>query len=410
MIILYNLGIRIYQLLIRIASIKNEKARQWLAGRKNMFAEIEGKLDPQKPVVWFHCASLGEFEQGRPVIEEMKMHNPETQIVLTFFSPSGYLVRKNYEKADLICYLPLDTRRNAVRFIELIHPEKVFFIKYEFWYHFISELHKRAIPTYIISAIFRKNQAFFKPWGSWYRKMLHAFTFLFVQDEESKKLLMQYGIKNVIASGDTRFDRVFQIAKQAKELPVISNFVSEHPVIIAGSSWEADEEFLCRYINEDSSDTRYIVAPHEITPSHLSLLNQRLTVPVKCYSEIQPNEDLNNYKVLIINTYGILSSVYRYGKIAYIGGGFGVGIHNILEAATYGMPVVFGPNYGKFKEAKDLIEKKGAFCIPDYATLKTIFDRFLSSGKALQEAGEKAEEYVKANRGATSKILFEINH
>ncbi|MDP4205558.1 MAG: glycosyltransferase N-terminal domain-containing protein [Bacteroidota bacterium] len=408
MVIIYDLIIRLFYSLICIASFRNEKARQWILGRKNFFSSIENKLSPTKPVIWFHCASLGEFEQGRPVIEELRKAHPEHQIVLTFFSPSGYLVRKNYEQADLICYLPLDTRKNAVRFIETIKPEKVFFVKYEFWYHYITELKDRNIPTYIISAIFRENQAFFKPWGGWYRKILDAFTMLFVQDQESKNLLERYNINKVIVSGDTRFDRVCQIAKQSKELPSIAKFTASFPVVIIGSSWDPDEELLIHYINEDTKETRYIIAPHEVNNGNLSSLCQKLKVPFKLYSEITESEDLAQYRVLIIDGYGMLSSVYRYGHIAYIGGGFGVGIHNTLEAATYGMPVIFGPNYTRFKEACDMVALNGAFCINDFNSLKNVFDQFLSDPEELRKAGEKAKNYVNTNRGATLKILSEI--
>jgi 3-deoxy-D-manno-octulosonic-acid transferase len=401
---LYHLSIRFYVFAIRIASIFNPKAKLWLEGRKDIFTKLEAAVKGEKDVVWFHAASLGEFEQGRPVIEELKEKNPQTKILLTFFSPSGYEVRKNYEGADFIFYLPADFKKNAQRFINLVNPRMVFFIKYEFWFHYLNELKKRDIPTYIFSTIFRSNQMFFRSYGSFYRKMLNAFSHFFVQNQESKELLNGIGYNNVSIAGDTRFDRVYSIAMSAKKLPEVESFNQSRPVLIAGSTWPKDEENIIRYINESPNDYKYIIAAHEVDENHIQNIVNKIEKTWVRYTKANVDE-INQADVLVIDCIGVLSSLYRYGDVSYIGGGFGRGIHNTLEAATFGMPVIFGPNYHKFQEAKDLIDRKAAFTYQEYQEVKDLLDRFHMDYNFRKESGAQSKKYVDEKRGATSKIL-----
>lgn len=408
MIVLYKTGIFFYSILIKISSLFNEKAKQFIQGRKNWRENLQEKIDVNARYIWFHAASLGEFEQGRPVIEEIKKQFPEYKIILTFFSPSGYEIRKNYEGADLICYLPIDTKTNAKNFVDIVKPEKAFFIKYEFWYFFIDELKKQNIPLYIISAIFRDGQHFFKntPWGKWYRKSLFKFEHFFVQNESSAKLLEQIGLSNISVAGDTRFDRVASIAKAAKKIENVEKFKGNSLVIVAGSTWKPDEELLAAFINQ-SKNIKFIIAPHEVTTSNVNRINQLLKKPSVSYSKIdETNIDIHD--VLIIDSIGLLSSLYQYSNIAYIGGGFGVGIHNILEAATFGMPIVFGPNFRKFKEAKDLTSEGGAFSITKYDELQRHFDRLISDEILLKKTAQISRDYVAKNVGSTKFIIKKV--
>jgi len=406
--IIYNFAIQGYYLFVLLFSIWNEKAAKWIDGRKNWEEKLKGKLQPNRPVVWVHCSSLGEFEQGRPVIEKIKKETPNHQILLTFFSPSGYEVRKDYECADVVMYLPLDTKKNARKFINLVNPAKAIFVKYEFWYHILNELKKNDIPTYLISAIFRPSQLFFKWYGQWYRSILSSFTRIFVQNQSSLHLLRNIGQTNCEATGDTRFDRVAQIAAEAKELELIKSYAGENKVIVAGSTWAPDEALLTKYLNESEDKTlKIIIAPHEVSESSLCRIEEQLNIPSLRYSNAT-DKDLSKYRALLIDGYGLLSSVYQYGKVSYIGGGFGVGIHNILEAATWSMPVVFGPNYLKFKEACDLVGRKGAFPVTDFSSLKQTFDRLFLDNAQLKISSEVAENYVKINTGATDRIFNAI--
>jgi 3-deoxy-D-manno-octulosonic-acid transferase len=378
-------------------------------GRKNWRKNLAGKINNNERYIWFHCASLGEFEQGRPVIEEIKKQFPECKIALTFFSPSGYEIRKNYNLADIVAYLPIDTKKNAHDFILLLNPEKVFFIKYEFWYFYISELKKRKIPLFIISAIFRKNQQFFKntPWGKLYRKMLFNFEHIFVQDETSAQLLKSIELNNYTVAGDTRFDRVSAIASNSVNIPVIERFCGNAPLLVAGSTWKPDEELLTEYINY-SKYTKFIIAPHEVSEININRLLQMLKIPAIRFSHIE-NAEIENFRVIVIDSIGLLSSVYRYGDVAYIGGGFGVGIHNILEAATFGLPVIFGPNYSKFKEAVDLISRGGAFTISNFNQLKSVTETLLYDNEASRKASENCLRYVTENIGSTEIIIKKIS-
>jgi len=395
----YNIGIYLYQFAIYIASFFNDKASKLRFGQRQAFQVLKGKIIPNANYVWFHAASLGEFEQGRPVIEKLKLEQPDTKILLTFFSPSGYEVRKNYAGADIVCYLPLDTASNAKRFVKLVNPSKVIFIKYEFWPNYLLELQSAKVPVYSISAIFRPQQVFFKWYGQWYRNLLSTFKHIFVQDESSLQLLEKYEITNVSVAGDTRFDRVYDLFKQAKQLPLIADFCKGSKVLVAGSSWGKDEEILVRYQIEHP-DLKLILVPHEIHKAHIDAISELLDGKLIRYSEAN-SSNIQSFNCLVVDAIGILSSIYRYATVAYIGGGFGVGIHNTLEAAVYGVPVVFGPNYQKFREARELIEVGGAFSISDYKTLEIQLDKLLLD----TNAGNCAGEYVKKNTGATELIM-----
>ena len=404
MILFYNLSIFFYSLLVRFASLFNPKAKQWVQGRKAILKKIAEAVEGETNLVWFHSASLGEFEQGRPVIEAFRAKYPDCKIVLTFFSPSGYEIRKNYDGVDYVFYLPADTKRNAKEFIRLIDPKMVFFIKYEFWYHYLNQLRKKGVPTYIFSTIFRSNQMFFKPFGSLYRKILKAFTHFFVQNEESIDLLKGIGFENVSLAGDTRFDRVYSIAKQAKVLPQLEDFANKRPVLIAGSTWPKDEENIIKYINTSDKDYKYIIAAHEVDESHIKNIVSAIEKPYVRFTSATKAE-IDAAEVLVVDCIGVLSSLYRYGDISYIGGGFGRGIHNTLEAACYGLPVIFGPNYHKFKEAKDLLGIGGAHTYEKSEDLNKLFDSYHDDVNAREKSGKSAKNYVDEMRGATDKIL-----
>ena len=408
MTFIYKAGIYIYSVLIHFFSFFNEKASLFVSGRKSWEKNLAQKIDGNSKYIWFHCSSLGEFEQGRPVIEELKHQLPEYKIVLTFFSPSGYEIRKNYALADVIVYLPLDTKRNAGTFLNIVKPEKAFFVKYEFWYFYISELHKRNIPLYIISAIFRESQQFFKntPWGKWYRKMLFQVEHLFVQNEKSGELLKTLGLANFTVSGDTRFDRVAAIAQGSKEIPIVEKFRGNSQLIIAGSTWKPDEELLADFINQSSS-IKFIIAPHEVSANNINRIHQLLKKPAISFSKVTESE-IDQFEVLIIDSVGLLSSLYRYGNVAYIGGGFGVGIHNILEAATFGLPVIFGPNYKKFKEAVDLTLEGGSVSISNYGELRQALNKLIKDENALKKASEICRNYVAKNVGSTKVIIKKV--
>jgi len=401
--ILYSMSIFFYFFVAKIFSFFNCKAKLLVDGRKNIWEIIEKSDASKSKNIWFHVSSLGEFEQARPLIEKIKNQYPHYKVILTFFSPSGYEIRKNYEKADYIWYLPIDTPKNARRFIEFINPEKVFFVKYDFWFFYLNTLSEKNIETFLVSGIFRKNQFFFKRIGKQYAKLLDAFTHFFVQNQNSKVLLNSLSYTNVSVVGDTRFDRVIKIAENSTELPDINRFVGDNYCIISGSSWPEDEKLFLRYVNE-SVEQKFIIAPHNINEENIISLLQGINRPVIRFSKIA-NQDLTNYPVLIIDNIGMLSSVYKYGKVAYIGGGFGTGIHNVIEAAVYGMPVVFGPKYKKFQEAKDLIDIKAAYSIADYQTLEHTLNLLVKEDSFLENVSEKAKDYVYKNKGATEKIF-----
>ena len=378
MSLFYQIAIYGYSLTIRIASFFNKKAGLWINGRNDIFKNLEKAIDPNERIAWFHAASLGEFEQGRPVIEAFRQKFPGFKILLTFFSPSGYEIRKNYSGADYIFYLPPDTKPNAKRFIETVKPEIAVFIKYEFWFNYLKILYDKDLPVFVISAIFRKEQHFFKWYGGWFRKMLKSITMFFVQNEESKELLQSIGIENVTISGDTRFDRVSAIAGSLKTFPPVEKFAGNTKVFLAGSTWPRDEELILRLANDLAGKMKFIIAPHEIGHERIASIT-RLFSGFKVLKFSESNESsFAGAHILIIDGMGFLSGLYRYCHIAYIGGGFGKGIHNILEAATFGKPVIFGPKYDKFQEATDLTKLKGAFSVSTAKELEKIAVKLLS--------------------------------
>ena len=404
---IYNLGIRTYRFGVTLASIRNRKARMLLKGQARLFKRLRNKIDDQGGYIWIHASSLGEFEQARPLIELIKERDPEARIVLSFFSPSGYEVRKNYDMVDAVCYLPFDLPWNVKRFLDLVKPSMAIFVKYEFWGNFLHALKRRKIPTYIISSIFREGQIFFRPWGGRFRKMLKCFTTIFVQNEESRQLLADAGLTNVEVGGDTRFDRVARVREMAKEFPVIERFVSNAKLtLVMGSSWEPDEEIIIPYFNEHP-EMKLIIAPHEFDRKRLLDMMALINRPASLYSQARLNKAAS-LDCLIIDSFGILSSLYRYGNVAYVGGGFGVGIHNINEAAVYGIPVIFGPNYNKFCEAHDLIAAGGAFTISNAEEFAAEMDRLLSDADHLSQSGTIAGNYIQEHLGATQFIYDRI--
>lgn len=403
---IYNLSILIYSGLIHFAALFNNKALLWVRGRKNWPTILRDKMNPEEKKIWIHCASLGEFEQGRPLIEVIKKLKPDIKILLTFFSPSGYEIRKNYPEADFICYLPADTPGNASKFVEIVRPSLVLFVKYEFWNNYISVLYGKKIPFYLVSGIFRPDQLFFKWYGTFLRKMLKKFTHLFVQDKRSLDLLGEIGIQNVTVAGDTRFDRVSQIAGTARDLPVIEKFRGMENLFLAGSSWKQDEEIIAQYINNYPARMKWIFAPHEVHETNLKRLEKLFSVNVVRYSEFK--EVSPDARVMIIDNIGILSSAYRYAHIAEVGGGFGNGIHNILEPSSWGIPVLFGPNYDKFREATDLISNGGATCFNNYKEFEMIIEKWLTDTDHYHKAAVNAGNYIRKMTGATNKIINAI--
>ena len=404
---MYSLAIALYAFAVRLVAPFHKKARLMTQGQRKTFSILREKIIPDAKYIWFHAASLGEFEQGRPLIEKIRKEQPEYKILLTFFSPSGYEVKKDYDGADIVCYLPFDFFRNATRFLDLAHPEIAIFIKYEFWMNYLTQLKKRNIPTYIISAIFRPNQIFFRWYGNGYKKVLKTFKWLFVQDKNSLELLKKNNIHNVTISGDTRFDRVYEILNQNKKLPLVEKFVSQNNkdiTLVAGSTWSKDEEIIISYFNQNP-DLKLVIASHELGETRISEIISRLERPYALYSKATESE-VENVDCLIIDCYGLLSTIYRYGQIAYIGGGFGVGIHNVLEAAVYGIPVLFGPNYKRFKEARDLILRGGAFSISTETAFNGRVNEMLAYKQLREQYGKSAKDYIEINLGAT-QIIYE---
>lgn len=399
---LYSLAIILYSVLIRIYSLFNIKARQWVEGRRK-WRTIVSDFKSTGHVIWVHCASLGEFEQGRPLIEKIRAEKQGWKIVVTFYSPSGYEVRKNYSNADLIMYLPADTFFNANAFVKAIKPDVAVFIKYEFWYNYLRVLQKREIPVYLVSAIFRPDQLFFRWYGGFYRLMLPMFRHIFVQNEESFALLKNVGYTNCTITGDTRFDRVSTIAKNARDLPLIKHFSGNEKLFIAGSSWDQDEDIIIRYINEHPDRMKWLFAPHEIDEAHLTRIERKLSVPYSRYSIY--NQDDKETRVLIIDNIGMLSSVYRYGAISAIGGGFGKGIHNILEPACWGLPVLFGPNHKIFLEANEMLSRGGAFTFSNYDEFYSIIELLAGDREKYSTASETARKYISEHTGATAKVF-----
>lgn len=402
--LLYSIGIFLYGLLLRILAPFHAKAKLMVAGRKDWYSRMKQTVDSSQKHIWFHFASLGEFEQGRPVLEAVKNNYLDHKIIVTFYSPSGYEIRKNTALADYVFYLPYDTAQHARLFLDLINPSFAVFTKYEYWYYFFEGLHRRGIPLFLISAIFRPDQIFFQAYGTFFLKILSYVTYFFVQNEESVRLLKEFGIRNTGLAGDTRFDRVVDIPKSRKMIPEISQFIGENLALVAGSTWPEDEQALQELLL-DYSDYKLILAPHEINESHLASIFNLWPKALR-FSDMTTYDAaiIADSKVLVIDNIGMLSSLYGYGQLAYIGGGFGVGIHNTLEAATYGIPVLFGPNFKKFQEAKDLVQNGSGFAIASAKELKKVF-AVLQDQTVRQKAGKLAREYVLQKAGATPIIM-----
>lgn len=412
MYFLYNILILIAGFALKIAALFNKKIKLFIDGRKQTFFKLQQAIAETDEVIWIHCASLGEFEQGRPIIEKLKLKFPTKKVVITFFSPSGYEVRKNYEFADVVCYLPLDSVQNAKRFLKIVHPQLAIFVKYEFWPNLLKELKIGNIETLLISGIFRENQSFFNWYGGWMLKSLTTFSHFFVQDENSKHLLNSIDFNNVTVSGDTRFDRVFEITQQNNKLPFIAEFIDNKYTLVAGSTWKEDETMLVDYINNKASENeKFIIAPHNIHANDIADLKNSISKKVVLFSEkpldsAQGGKNLADYQVFIIDTVGILTKIYSYANIAYVGGGFTkTGVHNVLEPATFGIPILIGPNYHKFNEAIDLVKNKACFVVANSKELSLHLENFFQSDEMRLKTGERAKKQVADKTGATAKIL-----
>jgi 3-deoxy-D-manno-octulosonic-acid transferase len=412
MLFLYNILTNIASSLLPVIALFTPKIKLFVDGRKDVFFNLSKKIKPTDQTIWFHAASLGEYEQGLPVIEAIKDKYPSHKIIISFFSPSGYEVRKNNTIADITIYLPLDTKSNAKEFIKAIHPEMVFFIKYEFWPNYLNELKEHQIPTYLVSGIFRENQLFFKWYGAFYKKALDAFTYFFVQNEKSKKLLLRLDKTNVAISGDTRFDRVATILEKDNSLSFISAFKNNTTTVVVGSSWPKDETLVSHYINNTKQRIKFVIAPHNIKKDQIAKLKTSITKKTVLYSDYlyNPTLPLAEYDVFIIDTIGILTKIYSYADIAYVGGGFGKpGVHNILEPATFGIPIVIGPNYAHFSEATALVQLEGCYSVRTAKQLKNSLDRLIIDELARNEKGHICSTFVNMNRGATKIILNTIS-
>ena len=403
---IYNLAMYLLELGVKLASLFSDKPAKMVKGHRDAYDLLKSKIDRNARYIWFHAASLGEFEQGRPLIERIRKEYPQYKILQTFFSPSGYEVRKNYDGADIVCYLPIDTPSNVKKFIDLVNPCMVFFVKYEFWQNYLNALSKKGVPVYSVSSIFRPGQIFFRWYGKSYQQVLKTFAHLFVQNEESKQLLAEIGVKNTTVVGDTRFDRVLDICAAAKQLPLVQKFKGDALTFVAGSSWGPDEDIFIKYFNAHP-EMKLIIAPHVVNDGHLKEIESKLQRSCVRYTKAT-EENVEQADCLIIDCYGLLSSIYRYGEISYIGGGFGVGIHNVLEAAVYGIPVIFGPNNKKFREAQHLLANKGGFEINGYEDFEQLMNKFLADEAYLKQSGQAAGDYVKGNAGAMDKIMKRV--
>ncbi len=404
---MYFIAILLYMMLVHLVAPFHKKARQMVRGQWNTWRILSKKLQKGERYVWFHAASLGEFEQGRPLMERLRREHPEYKILLTFFSPSGYEVRKDYEGADIVCYLPFDTVGNAHAFIHKVKPEMAFFVKYEFWYNYIRHLHRRGIPVYSVCSIFQPKQIFFRWYGRGYASVLKYVTHFFVQDEQSRRLLATRGVKdNVTIVGDTRMDRVLAIKEAAKQLPLVEKFKNGHFVLVAGSSWAPDEDLIISYFNRHP-ELKLVLAPHVVNESHLHQIEEKLQRPALRLSDAN-EENVASADCLIINCFGLLSSIYRYGEVAYVGGGFGVGIHNVPEAAVYGVPVLIGPNNKRFREAQDMLRLGGCMEIHNQEDFDATLYQLTTDEEALRRAGRACAQYIDINAGATDKIFEKL--
>lgn len=401
--ILYHIFIHIFRLILLLASLFNDKARKWVKGRKQIFEQLKNAISADDKIIWVHSASLGEFEQGKPIIEGLKQQHPGHKILLTFFSPSGYEVRKNYEFADSVFYLPIDTLSNAHIFVEIVKPQMAIFVKYEFWFNYISVLEKHHIPIIFISSIFRSNQYFFRFYAEWFRKQLVKVSHYFVQNSESKHLLNKIGVEQVTVCGDTRFDSVFKLAQNAKKFEIVEKFKGDNPLIIAGSTWPPDEDMLISLI-EKFQNHKFIIVPHEVREVSIKQTQNRIGDKSVLFSSAQP-KTVNNFQVLIVDSIGKLAHLYQYANLAYIGGGFGSGLHNIQEPITFGIPVVFGPKFQNFQEAVDLVRLKGAFTVKNKEELEKIFSSLLMNKEVYKNACQTNKAYLNKNIGASGIIL-----
>lgn len=412
--LLYNLSIHSYSLIISLLAPFNTKARFWVDGRKDIFERLKIAIDGQNlshKTAWFHCASLGEFEQGRPVIEAFRAKYATYKIIVTFFSPSGFEVRKNYTGADFIFYLPVDTTENVRKFVEIVKPSIAFFVKYEFWRNYLDELQRNQIPAISFSTIFRPSQLFFKPYGGFYRKVLKQFDHILVQNKESYDLLQSIDIQDITLAGDTRFDRVKQIVDAKKDIQIAKDFKANRQVLMVGSAWQTDMEVLIPFMNSEINDSKtvFVIAPHEIHRDEINIWKKQIQLKSICFSEVKPETQLVDYQVLIIDNVGMLSSLYQYADFAFIGGSFGKGLHNTLEAATFGMPIFFGNKaYHKFQEANDLIRLKGAFAVASTEDMSLIFNELLNNSEKRKQAAKACQDYVLENIGATEKVMHVV--
>lgn len=405
MLFLYNILVSIAGFLLKIIALFNKKIKLFVEGRKQSFTILSEKLNKDDKTIWFHVASLGEYEQGLPVMEEFKKNFPNHKLVLTFFSPSGYEVRKNNPITDVTVYLPWDTKSNVQKFLKIVNPEKAIFVKYEFWINYLSELKKQHIPTYLVSGIFRENQAFFKWYGGFYRKALQTFDYFFVQNESSKKLVESIGFTNVIVSGDTRFDRVFAISERDNHLDFVEKFKGDDLLLVAGSTWEADEKLLINYINKADKKVKFIIAPHNIKSEQISNLKSQINKSVVLFSE-KENKNLSDFDVMIVDTIGLLTKIYSYADLAYVGGGFGnPGVHNVLEPAVFGIPIVIGENYSHFAEAIQLVNLGGVLSVKNQTEIDLILNKLFENRTFSSETGKICSDFVLNQKGATQVIM-----
>ncbi|GBF20802.1 MULTISPECIES: 3-deoxy-D-manno-octulosonic acid transferase [Arenibacter] len=401
---IYNFAVQLSALFLKLIALFHPKIKLFVDGRKEVMSYLKKNISERDSIIWVHTASLGEFEQGLPIIEQLKQNYPEYRILVTFFSPSGYEVKKNTAAADLVTYLPMDTKKNAIEFLDLVNPKLVIFVKYEIWPNYLRALSQRNIPTLLISALFKENQIYFKSYGGFMRKALHNFTHIFVQDTKSIELLSKINIKNTAISGDTRFDRVIEILERDNNLAFMENFKNGAKTLVAGSTWPDDEEVLVPYINTGESSLKFVLAPHNIKPEHINKLKSSINKKTILYSELE-NKDLSAYEVLIIDTIGLLTKIYSYAEISYVGGGFATGLHNTLEPAVYGIPVIIGPSFKGFKEAEDLVNKGGVLVVKSPAEFFTLVNDLLKDEEHLKRTGDINSTYVSENKGASIQIM-----
>ena len=401
---IYNFAVQLSALFLKLIALFHPKIKLFVDGRKEVMSYLKKNISEGDSIIWVHTASLGEFEQGLPIIEQLKKNYPEYRILVTFFSPSGYEVKKNTAAADLVTYLPMDTKKNAIKFLDLVNPKLVIFVKYEIWPNYLRALSQRNIPTLLISALFKENQIYFKSYGGFMRKTLHNFTHIFVQDTKSIELLSKINIKNTAISGDTRFDRVIEILERDNNLAFMENFKNGAKTLVAGSTWPDDEEVLVPYINTGESSLKFVLAPHNIKPEHINKLKSSINKKTILYSELE-NKDLSAYEVLIIDTIGLLTKIYSYAEISYVGGGFATGLHNTLEPAVYGIPVIIGPSFKGFKEAEDLVNKGGVLVVKSPAEFFTLVNDLLKDEEHLKRTGDINSTYVSENKGASIQIM-----